>query len=74
MADDQRLMASDNSFPEFNLLDITDPGVPIEIVIRHDGQVIWVNVGHKCALRICQINEEIIIRDNRKAKYMKRKK
>ena len=51
---------------EFKLLDITDPDGPIEIKVRHDGKVIWVNVGHKCALRICTDSVPVIIVDERK--------
>lgn len=55
---------------QFKLLDISDPNVPIEIKVRHDGKVIWVNVGHKCALRICGINEPVVIVDERKQRWL----
>jgi hypothetical protein len=37
-----------------SMIDIAEPEV-VEIRIRSDGKVIWVNVNGKCYLRICQI-------------------
>jgi len=47
------------------MLDITAPEYPIEISIRDDGKVLWVNVDGKCVLRICQI-PGIKLNDERK--------
>ncbi len=33
----------------------------VEILIRHDGKVVWIN-GPTCRVRICGIRGEIIIR------------
>ena len=44
-------------------LDIT--GIDdVQIDIRHDGKVIWIN-GPTCRLRICSIRGKIIVKDNR---------
>ena len=42
------------------MLDLSNPSEQVEIRIRADGQVIWVNVDGICRLRICQIGEGII--------------
>ncbi len=44
--------------------DITAPKQPVEIDIRFDGGVLWVNVDGKCVLRICRI-PAIILKDSR---------
>ena len=49
-----------------NLLDITGAG-EVEIVIRDDGKVIWVNTERGCVLRICQI-KHLTLDDGRKRK------
>ena len=36
--------------------DITGPDY-VEILIRNDGKVVWVNINGVCALRACQIKE-----------------
>lgn len=41
-------------------LDITNPLADIEITVREDRQVIWVNVGEVCRLRICKIGNQRI--------------
>ena len=46
-------------------LDITGCA-DIDIEIRADGKVLWVNTAYGCKLRICQINGEITINDKRK--------
>lgn len=46
-----------------DLKDITAPKV-VQIEIRNDGSVLWVNVDGKCALRCCRIGE-LTIKDNR---------
>lgn len=40
----------------------------IEIRIRSDGKVLWVNTGYGCKLRICRIQGNITIIDERPAK------
>ncbi len=47
-----------------NFLDITGSEL-VEIRIKHDGKVIWINTEEGCVLRICRI-EELIILDDRK--------
>lgn len=47
------------------MIDITSPEYPIEIAIRNDGDVIWVNVDGKCVLRVCGI-QAIMLNDYRK--------
>lgn len=37
----------------------------VELKIRHDGEVIWVNLGPKCVLRICGIKGLIRLEDGR---------
>jgi len=37
----------------------------LEIRIRYDGKVLWVSDSHRCILRICQIQGEITIEDER---------
>jgi hypothetical protein len=43
-------------------MDITAPQA-VEIHIRHDGLVVWVNVDGICRFRACQIGELAIIDD-----------
>ena len=38
------------------LTDITGPGI-VEIQVRADGKVVWVNVDGICRLRCCQIKQ-----------------
>lgn len=38
-------------------LDITRPRHKVEVQIREDGKVLWVNIGPQCVLRICQMAE-----------------
>lgn len=45
--------------------DITGAEI-VEIKVRDDGQVIWVNIDDICALRICQI-KKVIVEDERRA-------
>ena len=47
------------------MLDITKPNQPVEISIRSDGTVLWVNVGVTCVLRICQMHEGLELEDAR---------
>jgi hypothetical protein len=44
--------------------DISQPKV-VQIQIRSDAKVVWVNVDGKCVLRCCQI-EKLILDDERK--------
>lgn len=46
-------------------LDITKPEIGVEILIREDKKVIWVNVDGVCRLRICQI-PELLVNDSSK--------
>jgi hypothetical protein len=51
------------------MLDITAPLEninDIEITIRKDGKVVWINAEGYCLFRICQIPGRIIIKDERK--------
>ncbi len=47
--------------------DITAPKQPVEIDIRFDGKVVWVNVDGRCELRICEVSA-IVLKDSRNAK------
>lgn len=49
-----------------DVLDISGAGI-VELQVREDGRVIWVNVDGVCRLRICRIREEVIIKDERNA-------
>lgn len=40
---------------EDHLLDIIEPDYGVDISIRPDGKVVWVNVDGLCVLRICRI-------------------
>lgn len=53
-----------NTNPGFESLDITNPMTEVEVEIRRDGTVLWVNIGGICRLRVCQISALILI-DNR---------
>ena len=46
-----------DTFFGVKMLDITadDPNQPVEIRIRGDGKVVWVNLGERCILRLSQI-------------------
>lgn len=46
-------------------LDIAEPQTDVEVEIRADGKVLWVNVEGKCVLRICRIESDITIKDKR---------
>ena len=52
------------------LEDITAP-VAVQVVIRDDGKVLWVNTENGCVLRVCQITK-LTIEDNRTL-FVKRK-
>jgi len=47
-------------------IDLHDSKV-VELVIRDDGKVVWVNVDGVCRLRVCRI-ESLVIEDQRKKK------
>lgn len=47
-------------------LDITAPDHGVEVQIRHDGTVLWVNVDGKNVLRVCRIpGGRLEVQDNR---------
>ena len=46
------------------LLDFAVSDLPVEVRVRQDGEVLWINVGPKCVLRICGI-KEIVVEDDR---------
>ena len=48
---------------EQKMQDITAPE-EVEILIRQDGTVIWVNINGMCALRACQI-KRLVVEDMR---------
>jgi hypothetical protein len=41
------------------MLDITAPKI-VEVTVRDDGKVLWVNTEEGCVLRICQIPKLIV--------------
>ena len=48
------------------MIDITKPKF-VEIEIRKDGQVVWINIDGICQLRVCRIGKDrLVIKDNRK--------
>jgi hypothetical protein len=47
-------------------LDISAPKYPVEVKVRADGLVMWVNVGPVNVLRICQVHT-IVVEDGRQA-------
>jgi hypothetical protein len=51
------------------MMDITKPKL-VEITIRDDGKVVWVNVDSLCRLRCCDI--KVIKVDDRRTKFCKR--
>lgn len=46
------------------MLDITGAAI-VEIRIRQDGKVIWINTEDGCQLRICQITGPVEVQDER---------
>jgi hypothetical protein len=42
---------------------LTAPKI-VEVEIRNDGKVLWINVDGKCELRACRI-EELVLTDHR---------
>jgi len=42
----------------------------VEVLVKEDGKVLWVNVNGMCALRICKI-DSLIVKDNREKKNHK---
>jgi hypothetical protein len=50
--------------PQLKFIDITAPEFPVDVVVRADGKVLWINIGEVCIMRICQM-KEIIITDDR---------
>lgn len=45
------------------MIDITAPEI-VEILIREDGKVIWINIDGSCKLRACKI-DKLIVNDER---------
>lgn len=39
----------------------------VEITIRKDGKVVWINADGFCVFRVCQLNGQVIIHDERTA-------
>ncbi|MGD9727379.1 MAG: hypothetical protein AB7L09_21430 [Nitrospira sp.] len=37
----------------------------VELKVKSDGKVIWVNLGAKCVMRICGISGKIVVEDGR---------
>lgn len=50
------------------MLDITAPNL-VEIQIRSDGKVIWINVDGACLLRCCRIETLVLNDERRKSSY-----
>ncbi len=50
-------------FDDIEMLDIAEPEMPIDIHISKGpiGHTLWVNLGPKCILRICQIQRGITV-------------
>lgn len=44
-------------------LDVTEPQ-SVEILIRHDGKTVWINVNGTCLLRACRI-KRLVLNDER---------
>lgn len=47
------------------MVDVTGPE-QVEVLIRNDGKVIWINVDGVCRLRCCRIVNPITITDERR--------
>ncbi len=50
------------------VLELEAPEVGVEVAIRGDGGVLWVNVDGVCVLRICRIKTSIDVCDARESK------
>ena len=51
---------------ELTMLDITKPKF-VEIDIRNDGKVVWINIDGICRLRACRIGKDrLVVNDRRK--------
>jgi hypothetical protein len=57
------------SVHNLTVLDITAP-THVEISIRSDGTVIWVNIDGLCRFRVCRI-KNLVLDDNRTVKESK---
>jgi hypothetical protein len=53
-------------------LDITGADLDIEIEVRGDGKVLWVNMG-PCVFRVCRIRGKVEITDRRRPIVRRRK-
>lgn len=42
-----------------DMIDLTAPGV-VQIEVREDGKVVWVNINGICRLRMCRIDTLIV--------------
>lgn len=49
-----------NHVAGFEMLDITAPSTNVEVELRSDGKVLWVNLEGRCVLRVCQIEGEVV--------------
>jgi hypothetical protein len=52
-------------------LDINNPTI-VEVLIRDDGTVVWVNIDGLCRLRVCRIKKLTV--DDRRPKVTKKEK
>lgn len=55
-----------------NMIDIADPTMTVEVKISHQGDVLWVNIGPICCLRICRI-KKLVVERNKGRKIVKQK-
>jgi hypothetical protein len=53
---------------EMRMLDLENPQVGVEVLVRYDGKVLWVNVDGRCVLRICQIAFPVDMIDERQVR------
>ena len=55
-----------------NMLDIADPPMQVGVKISHDGDVLWVNIGPICCLRIYRI-KKLVVERGKARRIMKKK-
>ena len=53
-------MTANQVLMERRQLDITAP-TDVDITIREDGQVVWINVDGICVLRICRPKNPVVV-------------
>jgi hypothetical protein len=58
---------------EYHQMDISAPKRGVDITVREDGKVVWVNVDGICVLRICQI-PVLDVLDAREPNYLENHK